>query len=103
MACNVMKCSCGDLALKGLSQCPRCFAATLASVECLESYSEQEVEQLFGRVRKLQRGGLLGGITFEPTRKDGRVFRSDCMVLRLADLDSHVAKLRRVELNARQR
>lgn len=91
------KCSCGDLALKGLSQCPHCFAALLDAAGYLECYDVREVEQLFGRARKLQRGGLLDGITFQPTRKDGRVFRSDCMVLRLADLDSHVAKLGRVQ------
>lgn len=91
------KCECGDLAVKGLSQCPRCFAGLLASVGCLEGYDVGEVERIFGRARKLQRGGLLDGITFQPMRKDGRHYLVDLSRFTLGQLDRHVAKLRRVQ------
>lgn len=91
------KCECGNLALKGLDTCPRCFAGRLAAAGCLEGYDVREVEQIFTSGLLLLRAGLVDGITFEPTREDGRRYRSDLSRFTLGQLDRHFAKLRKLK------
>lgn len=91
------KCSCGNLSLKGLDTCPRCFAGLLAAAGCLECYDVREVEQIFTSGLLLLRAGFLDGITFEPTRKDGRHYLVDLSRFTLGQLDRHFAKLRRLK------
>ncbi len=97
MSYNVTKCSCGDLAVKGLDTCPRCFAGLLAAAGCLECYDVGEVEQIFTSALLLLRAGFLDGITFERTRKDGRHYLVDLSRFTLGQLDRHFAKLRRLK------
>lgn len=91
------KCECGNLSLKGLDTCPHCFAGLLAAAEQLEGYSEREAEQIFTSGLLLLRAGFLDGITFEPTRKDGRHYLVDLSRFTLGQLDRHFAKLRRLK------